>query len=98
MNLDRDEIKPAIRAKVIELAKALDMDASDIADDDIIPATGLPRFHRDPRTGRVVRADLRLPAEAGGNQHRQPRVDQRDGGFPSLPETVRREDVRGTHR
>ena len=41
MNLDRDEIKAALRAKVVELAKALDMDASGVADDDILPATGL---------------------------------------------------------
>jgi acyl carrier protein len=40
MNLDRDAIKSAVRAKVIELAKNLGMDASDIGDDDIIPATG----------------------------------------------------------
>lgn len=41
MRLDREAIKAAIRAKVIELAKALDMDASGIADDDVLPATGL---------------------------------------------------------
>ena len=41
MNLDREAIKGAIRAQVIELARALGMDASDIGDDDIIPATGL---------------------------------------------------------
>jgi acyl carrier protein len=40
MNLDRDAIKAAVRAKVIELAKSLGMDASDIGDDDIIPASG----------------------------------------------------------
>lgn len=40
MNLDREVIKAAIRAKVIELAKNLGMDASDIGDEDIIPATG----------------------------------------------------------
>lgn len=40
MNLDRDAIKAAVRGKVIELAKSLGMDASDIGDDDIIPATG----------------------------------------------------------
>jgi D-alanine--poly(phosphoribitol) ligase subunit 2 len=40
MNLNRDEIKAAVRAKVIELAKSLGMDAGDITDDDIIPATG----------------------------------------------------------
>jgi acyl carrier protein len=41
MNLHRDEIRAAIRAKVMELAKALDMDASSVADGDILPATGL---------------------------------------------------------
>ncbi|AMK76217.1 MULTISPECIES: acyl carrier protein [Methylomonas] len=41
MNLNPDQIKAAIRAKVIELAKALDMDASGVTDDDILPATGL---------------------------------------------------------
>lgn len=40
MNLDREAIKAAVRAKVVELAKNLGMDASDIGDDDIIPATG----------------------------------------------------------
>ena len=40
MNLDRDAIKAAVRGKVIELAKNLGMDAGDIGDDDIIPATG----------------------------------------------------------
>ena len=41
MNPHRDEIRAALRAKVVELAKTLDMDASGIADDDILPATGL---------------------------------------------------------
>jgi acyl carrier protein len=41
MNLHRDEIKAALRAKVTELARALDMDASGVTDDDILPATGL---------------------------------------------------------
>jgi acyl carrier protein len=40
MNLDREAIKGAVRAKVIELARNLGMDAGDIGDDDIIPATG----------------------------------------------------------
>ena len=40
MNLDREAIKAAVRGKVIELAKNLGMDASDIGDDDLIPATG----------------------------------------------------------
>ena len=41
MSLHRDEIKAALRAKVMELATAIDMDASGVADDDILPATGL---------------------------------------------------------
>ena len=41
MNLDRDAVRAAIRSQVIELAKALGVDASEIGDDDIIPATGL---------------------------------------------------------
>ena len=41
MNLDREAVKAAIRTQVIALAKALHMDASEIGDDDIIPATGL---------------------------------------------------------
>jgi acyl carrier protein len=41
MSLDRDEIKAALRAKVVELSRALDMDASGVTDDDILPATGL---------------------------------------------------------
>ncbi len=40
MNLDRDSIQAAVRAKVIELAKTLGMDASEIGDDDLIPASG----------------------------------------------------------
>ncbi len=40
MQLDRDAIKAAIRAKVIELAKALNIDATALGDADIIPATG----------------------------------------------------------
>ena len=41
MNLDRQTVKSAIRAQVIELARELGMDAAEIGDDDIIPATGL---------------------------------------------------------
>ena len=41
MSLDREAVKAAIRAKVIELAQALDIDARGLADSDIIPATGL---------------------------------------------------------
>jgi acyl carrier protein len=40
MNLEPTAIKKAIRAKVVELARNLGMDASGIQDDDIIPATG----------------------------------------------------------
>jgi D-alanine--poly(phosphoribitol) ligase subunit 2 len=38
--LDREAVKAAIRTKVIALAKALNIDASGLADADIIPATG----------------------------------------------------------
>jgi D-alanine--poly(phosphoribitol) ligase subunit 2 len=37
---DRDTIKAAIRSKVIELAKALNIDAAALDDADIIPAAG----------------------------------------------------------
>jgi D-alanine--poly(phosphoribitol) ligase subunit 2 len=40
MTLERDAVKTAIRNKVIELAEGLGEDASDIGDEDIIPATG----------------------------------------------------------
>ena len=40
MTLERDAIKTAIRQKVIELANELGEDASDISDEEIIPATG----------------------------------------------------------
>jgi acyl carrier protein len=40
MTLERDAIKTTIREKVIELANALGEDASNITDEDIIPATG----------------------------------------------------------
>ena len=40
MNLDRDAVKAAIRAKVIEFAKALKIDATGLTDSDVIPATG----------------------------------------------------------
>ena len=41
MNLNRNEVKAVLRAKIMELAKALGMDASGVTDDDILPATGL---------------------------------------------------------
>ena len=41
MNLNRDAIRAAVRAKVVELAKTLGTDASTVADDDVLPATGL---------------------------------------------------------
>jgi acyl carrier protein len=41
MNLDREAVKAAIRSQVIELARALGTDASEIGDDDVIPASGL---------------------------------------------------------
>ena len=40
MRLERDSVREAIRAKVIALARALNIDASELRDDDIIPATG----------------------------------------------------------
>lgn len=40
MHLDREAVKAAIRSKVIELAKASNVDASAIDDADIIPAAG----------------------------------------------------------
>ena len=40
MKLERDDIKAAIREKVIALANELGEDASDISDEEIIPATG----------------------------------------------------------
>jgi acyl carrier protein len=41
MTFDRDAVMASIRSRVIALADALGMDARDIGDDDIIPATGL---------------------------------------------------------
>jgi acyl carrier protein len=41
MDLTRDAIKQALHAKVVELAASLDMDASGVRDDDLLPATGL---------------------------------------------------------
>ena len=40
MDLDREAVKSSIRSKVIDLAKALNIDASSLGDADIIPATG----------------------------------------------------------
>lgn len=40
MALDRSSVKAAIRAKIAALAKANHIDATGIADEDIIPATG----------------------------------------------------------
>jgi acyl carrier protein len=40
MSLDRNALKAAIRAKVIELAERIGADASELGDDDIIPASG----------------------------------------------------------
>lgn len=40
MTLERDTINAAIREKLIELANELGEDASDIRNEDIIPATG----------------------------------------------------------
>ena len=40
MEMDREAVVAAIRAKVIELAKALNIDAGALGDADIIPASG----------------------------------------------------------
>jgi acyl carrier protein len=40
VQLDREAIKASIRAKVIDLAKALNIDARALSDADILPATG----------------------------------------------------------
>lgn len=40
VQLEREAVKAAIRAKVIELARALKIDATGLGDADIIPATG----------------------------------------------------------
>lgn len=40
MQLDRNAIQAAIRSKVVELAKALNIDATALGNADIIPATG----------------------------------------------------------
>jgi acyl carrier protein len=40
VQLDRETVKAAIRAKVIDLAKALNIDARGVGDADILPATG----------------------------------------------------------
>jgi hypothetical protein len=41
MKLDIDEIQAAIRQQLVTIAEKLDVDATAIGDDDIIPATGL---------------------------------------------------------
>lgn len=41
MDVDRDEIKKLIKAKVAELAERLGNDAAELKDDEIIPVTGL---------------------------------------------------------
>ena len=40
MSLDPEQVRGAIRAKVIELANNLGVDASELENDEIIPATG----------------------------------------------------------
>lgn len=40
MTLDKDSIIAAIKSKVMEIARTLDCDASDLQPDEIIPATG----------------------------------------------------------
>lgn len=41
MNLDTPAIEAKIKSKVIELAEQLGSDASDLLNDEVIPATGL---------------------------------------------------------
>ena len=41
MNLDKNEIRVRIKAKVVELARGMGFDAEVIGDDDILPATGM---------------------------------------------------------
>ena len=40
MNLDREAIIAAIKAEVVRIADRLDCDASDLRDDELIPASG----------------------------------------------------------
>jgi D-alanine--poly(phosphoribitol) ligase subunit 2 len=40
MNLDRDDITAAIKAEVVRLAASLDVDASDLQRDELLPASG----------------------------------------------------------
>lgn len=40
MKLDPDDVRRAIRAKIIDLARELDIDASELDDDELIPASG----------------------------------------------------------
>lgn len=40
MNLDPDAIRAAIKAEVVRIAERLDADASDLANDELIPASG----------------------------------------------------------
>lgn len=41
MNLDRDAIMAAIKGEVVRIAATMDTDASDLALDELIPASGL---------------------------------------------------------
>jgi D-alanine--poly(phosphoribitol) ligase subunit 2 len=41
VELEREAVKTAIRAKIVELARASKMDATSLADSDIVPASGL---------------------------------------------------------
>lgn len=40
MNLERDSIVAAIKAEIVRIAATLDADASDMAQDELIPASG----------------------------------------------------------
>lgn len=41
MNLDSESIIAAIKAEIVRIAQGLDGDASDLQDDEVIPASGL---------------------------------------------------------
>lgn len=41
MNLDTDAIEAAVKAQVMKIADSLGADASDLGNDEVIPATGL---------------------------------------------------------
>lgn len=48
MTLDKNAIQAAIKAKIVDIARMLGSDASDLAADELIPATGYIDFRRSP--------------------------------------------------